>query len=84
MECNRCGECCSSLRAPGGRILSRGALPKGPHYGLITLLDERTLKARDWQVGDDHSRAHNAYSEGLPLELPARIVPLRARSDIAS
>ncbi len=61
MECNRCGECCSSLRAPGGGMWSWGASPKGRHYGLITLLDERTLEPRDWQLGDDHARAHNAY-----------------------
>ena len=61
LDCNRCGECCSSLRAPGGGLWSWGGLPKGRHYGLITLLDERTLKPRDWRVGDDHPRAHNAY-----------------------
>ncbi|MFA7249351.1 MAG: hypothetical protein WC273_06910 [Dehalococcoidia bacterium] len=61
MECNRCGECCSSLRAPGGGMWSWGGLPPGRHYGLITLLDERTLKPRAWQPGDDHPRAHNAY-----------------------
>lgn len=61
MDCNRCGECCSSLRAPGGGMWSWGGLPKGRHYGLITLLDERTLKPRDWQPGDNHPRAHNAY-----------------------
>ncbi len=61
MDCNRCGECCSSLRAPGGGLWSWGGLPAGRHYGLITLLDERTLKPRDWRVGDDHPRAHNAY-----------------------
>lgn len=61
MDCNRCGECCSSLRAPGGGMWSWGGLPKGRHYGLITLLDERTLKPRAWQPGDDHPRAHNAY-----------------------
>ena len=61
MDCNRCGECCSSLRAPGGGLWSWGGLPPGRHYGLITLLDERTLKPRLWRKGDDNPRAHNAY-----------------------
>ena len=61
MECNRCGECCSSLRAPGRGLWSWGGLPPGRHHGLITLLDERTLKPREWRKGDDDPRAHNAY-----------------------
>lgn len=61
MDCNRCGECCSSLRAPGGGMWSWGGCPPGRHYGLITLLDERTLKPRAWQKGDDHPLALNAY-----------------------
>ena len=61
MECNRCGECCSSLRAPGRGLWSWGGLPKGRHYGLVTLLDERTMKPRAWRTGDDDPRAHNAY-----------------------
>lgn len=62
MECNGCGDCCSSLQHPSPRVWSFGPIPRDQHAEfnggkpLIIPLSLKTSQPRAWRATDEAGR----------------------------